>query len=81
MFALIRSNVTRDCYYGIFLRPKNIVIENFCWRKTELSLEKKSQAINSQDKIMLASVQLYVFPMTKNPFNVNLRDSPLTLEM
>lgn len=56
-------------------------LKNFCWRKTELSLEKKSQAINSQDKIMLPSVQLYVFPITKNPFNVNLRDSPLTLEM
>lgn len=56
-------------------------LKNFCWGKTELSLEKKSQAINSQDKIMLASVQLYVFPMTKNPFNVNLRDSPLTSEM
>lgn len=53
-------------------------LKNFCWI---ILFEKKSQAINSQDKIMLASVQLYVFPMTKNPFNVNLRDSPLTLEM
>lgn len=55
-------------------------LKNFCWRKTELSLEKKSQAINSQDKIMLASVQLCV-SYDKKPFNVNLRDSPLTLEM
>lgn len=38
----------------------------FAGGKLNYHSKKKSKAINSQDKIMLASVQLYVFPMTKN---------------
>lgn len=41
MFVLIRLNVICDCYYGIFLWLKNIVIEKFLLEENWIIIGEK----------------------------------------